>query len=94
MFTRQGAGFMAVLIVNGITQVNQFRTNANMFQGKGVANGWTMNAKSNFGIGQVAGNFNSFITGTIITNDPDLVDTPIADAKVQGFIGPEIMEVT
>ncbi len=85
---------MAVLIINQVTQVNQFRNNANMFQGKGVANGYTLNTKGNFSVGQIAGNFNAFFIGANVIFDSDITDTPIIDGEVKGFIGPEIAEVT
>ncbi len=85
---------MAVLIINQVTQVNQFRNNANMFQGKGVADGYTLNTKGNFSVGQIAGNFNTFFVGANVIIDPDITDTPIIEGEVKGFLGPEIAEVT
>ncbi|MGB9792053.1 MAG: hypothetical protein ACPLTR_05685 [Thermacetogeniaceae bacterium] len=85
---------MAVLIINQFTQVIQFRNNANMFQGKGVANGYTLNTKGNFSIGQIAGNFNAFFSWASVLFDPDVSDTPIIEGEIKGFFGPEIAEVT
>lgn len=85
---------MAVLIINQVTRVNEFRNNANMFQGKGVANGYTLNTKGNFSVGQIAGNFNSFFSWANAIFDPDVTDTPIIEGEVKSFLGPEIAEVT
>lgn len=84
---------MAVAIVNGIIQINQFRTNATMSQGKNVIDNWTLNGKTNIVIGQIAGNFNFFPTGANILNDPSVVDNPIFSPTTNPVLGPSIVEV-
>ncbi len=84
---------MAVAVISGFTWVNQFRNNANMFQGKGVSNSWTYNTKTNLSVGQVAGNLNVFPTGVNIINDPDLFDHMVNEGEIKPPIGPSIAEV-
>lgn len=83
---------MAVAIFNGIIRVNQFRTNANLSQGKNVINDWTLNGKTNISIGQIAGNFNVFPVGANILNDPDINDNPIWNPSNSPTLGPSILE--
>ncbi|KKM11558.1 hypothetical protein SY88_07595 [Clostridiales bacterium PH28_bin88] len=84
---------MAVAIFNGIIRINQFRTNANMSQGKNVIDNWTLNGKTNIVIGQIAGNFNLFPAGANILNDPSVVDNPIFSPTTNPVLGPSIVEV-
>jgi hypothetical protein len=84
---------MAVLITNGVIQINQFRTNALMNQGKTSTNSWIINTKSNIVLGQVAGNFNVFSTGANILSDPEVIDNPIINNSVEANLAPGILEL-
>lgn len=68
---------MAVSILTGAIQINSLRNNANVYQGKTVANAWSHTSKTNFVFGQIDGNFNLTPTGVNILNDSDLLDTNI-----------------
>jgi len=67
---------MAVGILNGCIKVNSIRNNSHLNQGKSVANGWSITEKTNFMIGQIAGNLNLIPSGVNILSDPDLDDSP------------------
>lgn len=68
---------MAVSILTGVIQINQLQNNANMSQGKAVANGWAITSKVNLTSGQVAGNLNLIPAGANILIDPDLLEMNI-----------------
>lgn len=73
---------MAVSIITGVVQVNELRNNANLSQGKFVANGWAINSKTNI-IDEIAGNLNILPVGAVILSDPDLLDTNMPNAGGQ-----------
>ncbi|MCL6635132.1 MAG: hypothetical protein K6T29_05110 [Peptococcaceae bacterium] len=74
---------MAVAIFTGGIQVNQFRNNASMNQGKNVENGWDYISKTNIVIGQIAGNANFIPSGGNLLIDPDLIDNNLPNAGGQ-----------
>jgi hypothetical protein len=73
---------VAVSIITGALQVNQLRNNANLSQGKFVANAWSIFGKANT-IAQIAGNLNFIPSGAVILSDSDLLDTNIPNAGGQ-----------
>jgi hypothetical protein len=73
---------VAVSIITGVLQVNQLRNNANLSQGKFVANAWSIFGKTNV-FDQIAGNLNIVPTGAVILGDSDLIDTNIPNAGGQ-----------
>ncbi|OPY58283.1 MAG: hypothetical protein A4E55_01010 [Pelotomaculum sp. PtaU1.Bin035] len=74
---------MAVSIINGAIQVNEYRNNANINQGKTVANAWSFWSKGNTSIGPIAGNLNLITSGANIIFDNDLFDMNIPNAGGQ-----------
>jgi len=74
---------VAVSILTGAIQINSLRNNANVYQGKTVANAWSITSKTNFAFGQLNGNFNLIPAGVNILNDSDLLDTNIPNAGGQ-----------
>lgn len=74
---------MAVSIITGVIQVNEFRNNSIMSQGKGVANGWSYVNKMNLAVGQVAGNMNLIPSGVNLIIDPDLFDANLPNSGGQ-----------
>ncbi|MDF9407987.1 hypothetical protein L7E55_06375 [Pelotomaculum isophthalicicum JI] len=74
---------MAVSILNGAIQVNEFRNNANLNQGKAVANAWSFWSKANTSVGPVPGNLNLITSGANIIIDNDLFDMNVPNAGGQ-----------
>ncbi|MCL6635131.1 MAG: hypothetical protein K6T29_05105 [Peptococcaceae bacterium] len=74
---------MAVAIFNGVIQVNQFRGNSPLNQGKNVENGWEHIAKGNFIVAQIAGNLNLNPSVANILLDPDLIDNNLPNVGGQ-----------
>lgn len=68
---------MAVSIITGVIQVNQFYNNANMVQGKAALNAWDFVSKINLTFGQISGNLNLIPSGLNVLSDPDLIETNI-----------------
>jgi hypothetical protein len=65
---------MAVGVWVGAIQAGEFRNNSCIIQGKQVMNGWTLYAKTNENLGQVAGNFDIVPSGVNIVNDANFIE--------------------
>jgi hypothetical protein len=84
---------MAVFINFGVIVVNNLSSNAGIFFGENVQQGWNSPTKTNqalniFGIGCVS------LNNININSDPDGIDTPNIDNNLNATTAPVILKAT
>lgn len=84
---------MAVLVNIGALSINQNTTNAGVFSGEIVQQGWNSSLKTNTAF-VITGQFNWSFNNINLINDPDGIDAPFLDANVNATTAPVILKAT
>ncbi|MDQ0188401.1 hypothetical protein JI721_15785 [Alicyclobacillus cycloheptanicus] len=74
---------MPVMISIGFMKVGAMQSDAGIFFGENMQNGWDSHAKSNISGGQPSGDYNYMPTWVNYLYDPDVIDVPINDQDIK-----------
>ena len=84
---------MPVWFQIGYMKVGAMQSDAGVFMGENIQNGWDSHTKSNQAGSSATGDYNYLPTVLNIVNDPDLIDVPINDQDVKSPTLAHIMGV-
>ncbi len=89
----KGRGNLAVAINIGFLNVGGIQSDAGVFFGQNMQNGWDSHSKSNQAGPSAGGYFNTVWSYINLLSDPDVIDVPIMDQDIKSPTFAHIMGV-
>jgi len=84
---------VAVAIQIGFMKVGAMQSDAGVFFGQNIQNGWDSHSKQNTAGGSVSGDYNVLPTLMNYVYDPDFIDVPINDQDIKSPTFAHIMGI-
>lgn len=89
----KGDGCVSVAIQIGFMKVGAMQSDAGVFFGQNIQNGWDAHSKTNNAGGITAGDYNHIQAMMNLVYDPDVIDVPINDQDIKSPTFAHIMGI-